>query len=347
MAQTKQKIDLNSISHEELLKVHICDLPLNIKETWIDDCIKELYKELEAKGIIFKPKCYLADEWLTPEGETCIGIPFYLAHPTLMRLERKLMEEIEGGTKGECMKLLRHETGHAICYAYKLNKRKEWQNIFGLSTEKYNETYKYQRYSKNYVRHLEGFYAQYHPDEDFVETFAVWLTPDSDWQKKYKGWRASQKLDYVDRLMSGIKGKKPLCLKARKFWKVSTLKITLENYYKKRRCFLAEEFLDFHDAFLNKIFMAPSLDRAKKAQASVFLEQYRDSLIETVAEFSREKKYLISDVLTQMEKRTKELRLEIAQEEIKTILQIASYMTALMMNYSYTGRLRGKNKRAV
>jgi len=342
MAQEKQNMDLNVISQEDLFKTRICDLPACIKDTWIEECVKDLYQELEDKGIIFRPECYLADEWLTPEGETCIGIPFYLAHPRLMRLERTMMEEIEGGTKEECLKLLRHEMGHAICYAYKLNKRREWQNIFGLSTKEYGDTYKYQPYSKNYVRHLEGFYAQHHPDEDFVETFAVWLTPQSDWKKKYQGWRACQKLDFVDRLMLGIKGKKPLCLSANKFWRLSTLKITLENYYKKRRHSLAEEFLDFHDVFLNKIFMTPSLEKAKKGKASVFFQQYRVSIIEAVAEFSGAKRYLIGDVLAQMEKRAKDLRLEIAQEESQTMLQVASYITALMMNYFYTGRLRGK-----
>ncbi|HPN88441.1 MAG TPA: putative zinc-binding metallopeptidase [Candidatus Omnitrophota bacterium] len=342
MKKKKLPIDLNVIPEEDLLKTRLCDLPVTIEGTWVKECVDQLYQELSSKGILFNPVCYWADEWLTPEGETCIGVPFYLAHPRLMQLEKKMMEEVEGGTKADCMKLLRHEAGHAICYAYKLNKRREWQNIFGLSTEEYKDTYKYQRYSKNYVHHLKGFYAQYHPDEDFVETFAVWLTPDTDWQKKYQGWRASQKLDYVDHLMRSIKGKKPLCVKAHQWWRLATLKITLENYYKKRRISLAEEFPDFHDNFLKKVFLSPSLDHAKKAKASVFFQQYRIDLIEAVSAVSSQKKYLIEEILTQMEKRAKALRLEIKQDDIKTILQTASYLTALMMNYFYVGRLRPK-----
>ncbi len=169
-----------------------------------------MYAELDAKGLVFHPECYLADEWLTPEGEVAIGIPFYLAHPALIKLERRMMLEAEGEGKLWCMQLLRHEAGHAFSYAYNLHKKREWQKVFGSPKEEYGNTYKFKPYSKSYVRHLDGFYAQYHPDEDFVETFAVWLTPDSDWQEKYQGWKALDKLQFVDRLMSSIKGVKPL-----------------------------------------------------------------------------------------------------------------------------------------
>ena len=176
-AGKKHTIDLETMPEEALLDTRICDLPIKIEGTWLSECIAQLFHEIEEKGIVFRPECYLADEWLTPEKETCIGIPFYLAHPALIRLEKKFMIDAEGETRPWCMKLLRHETGHAISYAYRFQKRKKWQKIFGPSTAEYGDTYKYRPYSKNYVRHLDGYYAQYHPDEDFSETFAVWLTP--------------------------------------------------------------------------------------------------------------------------------------------------------------------------
>ncbi|MBF0523218.1 MAG: hypothetical protein HQL24_09210 [Candidatus Omnitrophica bacterium] len=340
----KSVIDLNTIPEVELLKVRICDLPIQIEGAWLEECIQTLYQELEAKGIVFKPPCYLADEWLTPERETCIGIPFYLANPRLIQIEKKFMQEAEGGTKEWCMKLLRHEAGHAICYAYKLNQRSQWQKLFGLPTEEYGETYKYQPYSKNFVRHLEGYYAQYHPDEDFVETFAVWLTPELNWKARYKGWRAIQKLDFVDQLMAGIKGKKPLTSSARKFWRLSTLRITLQNHYRKRRLSLAEEFPDFHDGFLRKAFVEPSLDTTKKAAVVSVMEKYRNTMIDSISEFSGGKKYLINDVLNHMEKRARELRLEVRDDEAVTILKVTGYVTALIMNYFYTGHLGRKKE---
>ena len=187
-------IDLSNISEEELLKTRLCDLPISIEGTWLKDCVNDLYRELDAKGLAFHPECYLADEWLTPEGEAVIGIPFYLAHPVLIKLEHKMMLEAEGEGKSWCMQLLRHEAGHAFSYAYDLHNRADWKKMFGASHETFVGTYKFKPYSKSYVRHLDGFYAQYHPDEDFVETFAVWLTPDSNWQQTYQGWKALKKL---------------------------------------------------------------------------------------------------------------------------------------------------------
>ena len=127
----KKEVDLSQISEEELLELRLCDLPLNIEGTWLEGCVNQLYQELERKGIKFKPPCYLADEWLTPDNEPVIGIAFFLAHPRLIKLEKKMMLETEGETKPWCMKLLRHEAGHALNYAYKLYRRKKWQKIFG------------------------------------------------------------------------------------------------------------------------------------------------------------------------------------------------------------------------
>ncbi|MCK5260445.1 MAG: putative zinc-binding metallopeptidase, partial [Candidatus Omnitrophica bacterium] len=223
-AKQKKQIDLDNIPEEELLNTRICDLPLGIEGTWIAECIGQLHAELQGKGISFAPECYLADEWLTPKDETCIGIPFYLAHPNLIRLEKKFMIDAEGETKQWCMKLLRHEAGHAICYAHRFHKRKRWQSIFGPATVKYADTFKYRPYSKNYVQHLDGYYAQYHPDEDFAETFAVWLNNKLDWREKYKGWKAINKLNYVDTLMDEIKTKDPIVKNGEKYWVASDIK---------------------------------------------------------------------------------------------------------------------------
>jgi len=197
----KKIINLEKLSSEELLKLRISDLPLSIKDTWLEECIAELYRELEQKDISFKPECYLTDEWLTPDKEPIVGIPFFLAHPVLLKLEKKMMFEAEGSGKEWCMKLLRHETGHAVNYAYKLYRLNRWRELFGPFSSEYEDAYRFMPYSKSFVRHLEKHYAQCHPDEDFAETFAVWLTPDLNWREKYKGWNALEKLLYVDKLM--------------------------------------------------------------------------------------------------------------------------------------------------
>ncbi len=349
-------IDLNNISEEDLLKTRICDLTLSIEGTWLQGCVSQLYAELDAKGLVFHPECYLADEWLTPEGETVIGIPFYLAHPTLIKLERKMMLEVEGEGKAWCMQLLRHEAGHAFSYAYNLHKKRAWQNIFGSSKETYGDTYKFKPYSKSYVRHIDGFYAQYHPDEDFVETFAVWLTPNSNWQEQYKGWKALAKLQFVDKLMTSLKGVAPLKAKGKKLWQQKKLTMTLGKYYAQKHRLGQEELPDFHDVQLKKIF-TPLSDEEwwafKKERrrnkhlitAEELIRTHGKNILNSVDRCTGERKYMISDLLKNIALRAKQLHLITREPQTVALLQLSVYVTSLIMNYIHTGWFRGARKR--
>lgn len=342
MSKKIKSEDLSKLQEEDLLNIKICDLPIKLEGTWVEECVQQLYRELKEKGIHFKPPCYLADEWLTPDQEPVIGIPFYLAHPALIKLEKKMMLEAEGETKEECMKLLRHETGHAINYAHKLYRRKKWQRVFGRFLTDYPDTYKFRPYSKSFVRHLRGHYAQYHPDEDFTETFAVWLTPNLDWANAYKGWRALVKLRYVDELMNGIKDKKPLVPKGKKYWQVATLRMTLRSYYKKKRRFHAEDFPGFHDPYLKNIFKPRNEDNKKLPQAVKILRKYKKEILNNISACTGEKKYVVDDVYKTILKRCKELNLVSPGEETIVALKMTTYLTMMIMNYIYTGWLRRK-----
>jgi len=337
----KQDIDLSKLSEEELLNLRICDLPISLEGTWLIKCIEQLYKELDSKGIKFKPVCYLADEWLTPDGEPVIGIPFFLAHPVLMKLERKMMLEVEGSTRQWCMRLLRHEAGHAINYAYQLYRRKKWKDVFGEFHKEYSDTYRFRRYSKNFVRHLEDYYAQYHPDEDFAETFAVWLTPGINWHAQYKGWGALKKLEYIDALMQEIRNKPPKIRKGKRYWEASRIRSTLKNYYRRKKHFYAEDFPDFHDANLKKIFLEKDTS-AKLPFAYEMVSRARKNIINTVCYWTSEKKYVVNDLLDTIIERLQDLRLVSSLDDCQTVLEISVYATVLIMNYMYTGRFRGR-----
>jgi len=360
---TPKPIDLDRVSEEELLSTRMGELPIGIEGTWLEECVQGLYAELDAKGLIFHPECYLADEWLTPEGEVAIGIPFYLAHPALIRLERRMMLEAEGEGRLWCMQLLRHEAGHALSYAYNLHKKREWQKVFGSSSEEYGNTYKFKPYSKSYVRHLDGFYAQYHPDEDFVETFAVWLTPDSDWQNTYRGWKALDKLNFVDGLMASIKGVAPIKPKGKKLWHHKDLTSTLEQYYKKKRRHEQEELPDFHDVQLGKIFVALTdeewwafkKDRRKNKElltAEELIRVHAKNILNSIDRCTGERKYIISDLLKNIALRAKQLRMVVARSQSPSpagqavaLMQLSVYVTSLTMNYIHTGWFRGTRKR--
>ena len=120
-----------------------------------------------------------------------------------------MMREVEGGNIDALMGLLRHEAGHAVDNAYKLRLRRQRRQVFGTPSTPYPEFYTPKPYSKSFVLHLDSWYAQSHPDEDFAETFAVWLTPNSEWSQRYKGWKALQKLEYMDTLMRSLQGQRP------------------------------------------------------------------------------------------------------------------------------------------
>lgn len=335
--------DISEFSDEELLSLRICQLPLKIEGTWIEACIEELYSELKSKGLSFSPPCYLADEWLTPDQEPIIGIPFFLAHPRLIKLERKIMLEVEGGDKETCLKLLRHECGHAINYAYKLYRRKTWQKHFGKFNTEYSDTYRYRPFSRKFVHHLDDYYAQYHPDEDFAETFAVWLNPDIDWMRQYQGWKALEKLKYVDKLMQEIKDKEPLVKNPQPYWQAKKIKMTLKNYYKKKRHYYAEEFPDFYDDNLKKIFsLSENSTQDSSKLAWQFIRTYKKEIINTVSHWSGERKYVVSDILDSILLRCRHLKLVLTYPEDITLLKLAVYITNLVVNYIYTGRFRKK-----
>ena len=343
---SKKNIDLSKLTEEETLNLRVCELPLSLEGTWLEECVKELYKELEDKGFYFKPPCYLADEWLTPDKEPIIGVPFFLAHPTLIKLEKKMVLDAEGSNRPWCMRLLRHETGHAINYAYKLYRRKNWQKVFGKFSKEYEDTYRFRPYSRNFVRHLEDYYAQYHPDEDFAETFAVWLTPGLEWRTEYKGWKALDKLKYVDELMNGIKSKEPLVESGKKYWEASRMRITLKNFYKKKRHSYMENFPDFHDSNLKEIFVfsestEQSLDKkSKEMLAATIIKRYKKDILNSVAKWTGEKKHIISELLDTIIKRCKDLGLLSNEDKSLVTLKMSAYITTLVMNYIYTGWLR-------
>src|SRR6186997_1117661 len=204
--------DWASLSDQELLERKISKLGLRLEGTALEPLIRHLYDELSAKGLVFHPPCHVGDEWFVPIGIPAIFVPFFLVNDRLRALERKMVLEVEGETPEWFMKLMRHEAAHAYSYAYQLYKKKKWQQTFGLASTEETDFYNPRPYSRSYVVNLDDWYAQSHPDEDFAETFAVWLNPEIDWRARYSGWKALQKLEYVDQLMRSIAGKPPIHL---------------------------------------------------------------------------------------------------------------------------------------
>jgi hypothetical protein len=326
------------MSDDELLQMRICDLKLKIAGSELESRIEKFYAELAAKGISFKPLCYLGDEWFCPDGCATIAIPFYLAHPRLKKLEDKMMMEVEGGTESWCMSLLRHEMGHVLNHAYLLEKDKSWQKMFGPPSLEYSESFRARPYSRRFVRHLDGYYAQSHPEEDFAETVAIWLTPEVDWRQQYKGWTALKKLEFVDELMDKLAGKPPLVLSRTKMSEAGRLRSRLEAYYKRRRRLYAQEFPDFFDADLQKLFVSAAA-APDNERAAVFLRRSSKLILSAVSAWTGEPKFTLNRLLRALIDRCAELDLRLRAQSAG--VEIAAYLATLASHYRSTGKFKG------
>lgn len=335
----KREPEWASWSDAELLQIRISDLGVRIEGTRLEQRIEQLYTELEDRGLRFRPYCWLSDEWFTPDGIPGIAIPFYLAHPRLERLERKQMLEAEGGSRSHCLRILRHEAGHAIDNAYRLHRRRAWQQVFGKSSQPYPENYSPRPYSKSYVQHLDMWYAQAHPAEDFAETFAVWLKPRSGWRTQYNGWPALKKLEFVDELMQGLADKKQKVVSREHIDSVRTIRKTLGEYYEEKKERYGIGHPTFYDRDLIKLF-SDAPEHAKHLSAAVFLRRARKQVREAICEWTGEHQYTIDQVLNEMIDRCRELKLRLRHSELQTRRNALVMLTVQTMNYLHGGRHR-------
>jgi hypothetical protein len=331
--------DWTTFSDEKLLEVRMCDLGLTIAGTELEARIAQLNAELEARGLAFRPHYWLSDEWFTPDGVPGIAIPFYLAHPRLAKLERAEMLEVEGGDPESCMRILRHEAGHAIDNAYRLQRRPTRRRLFGDPNIEYPEYYTPKPYSKSFVQHLDHWYAQSHPDEDFAETFAVWIDPTSLWTTRYAGWPAQRKLEYMDRLMRELAAVRPRVKSKRQVDPLPRLKKTLGEHYRKKREHYGLDHPDFYENDLRNLFSdAPPF--AKNLSAARFVRRIRRDVRSTVASFTDSYQYTIDQLLEKIIERCRELNLHLIESEDATKIDFMVFLTVQTMNYLHSGRHR-------
>jgi hypothetical protein len=330
---------LHDLDDEDLLELRFCDLPIHLEGSPVEDRVAQLHEELAEREIRHRPHCWLSDEWYSPSGIPGIAVPFYLAHPRLMRLERKQLLEVEGGTQESCMKILRHEAGHAVDTAYRLSQRPLYRKHFGNPTRPYPQFYRPQPYSKRYVLHLDMWYAQSHPVEDFAETFAVWLRPRTRWRARYRDWPALKKLEAVDRMMTAIQTKKPRVTTRRRVDPLRRLTKTLAEHYETKRAHYGLDRPRFYDRDLRRLF-SDAPEHVRNPTAAGFLTQVRPELRRCVAEGTGEYQYTIDQVLSEMIGRCREMKLRLKGSPETTKRDAMILLTVQTMNYLHQGRHR-------
>ena len=331
----QRKFPWASFDDDKLLKLRLKDLRLTIDGTWLEDCLADLNDELDERDLRIRPHAWLSDEWFSPDTTPGIAIPFYLAHPRLMRLERKMIIDVEGGTRADCMRILRHEAGHVVQNAFRLSRRRRWQELFGRSSMHYPKYYRPNPASKNFVQHLRLWYAQSHPDEDFAETFAVWLKPRSDWRKRYAGWPALRKLEYVDEVMEEIAGQRSLLPRSAAVHPLSQITTTLEEHYAKKQALYAVNTPRTYDRELHRIFSAEQRHRHSPT-AAAFIRKYRSQIRQIVARWTGEYQLTLDSVLDDMIDRCRELKLRAVGPERQLRTDFMVLLTAKTVHSLYS-----------
>ena len=332
--------DWAGLPDDKLLDVRMCDLGgLSIEGTDVEARIAAIDKELTARGVKFRPRYWLSDEWFTPDGVPGVAIPFYLAHPRLAKLELAQMLEVEGADEAACLRILRHEVGHALDNAYDLRRRPTRRRLFGNPRTEYPEYYTPKPYSKSFVHHLDHWYAQSHPDEDFAETFAVWLEEKSDWATHYTGWPALRKLHYMDKLMRELARRRPTVKSKRVVDPLPRLRKTLREHYRKKREHYGLDHPDFYDRDLRNMFSDLSA-YARRLAADKFVSKIRREARATVASFTDSYQYTIDQLLNRIITRCRELNLHLMDTEKATKEDFMVFLTVQTMNYLHSGRHR-------
>ena len=324
---------------QALLGRRISELGLSIRGSRIERLVAQLYSELEARGLAFRPPVYLSDQWGCPDGTPLIGVPFYLADPRLERIEAELAGGVEGDT--EAMRYLRHEAGHAYNYAYRLYDRPDWRRTFGPYSRPYRERYHVDPFSREYVRHILGWYAQKHPDEDFAESFAVWLTPEIDWRREYAGWPALRKLEYVDRAMREVAELVPEApAPTDDDLPVESMHYTIADHYREHTESLPLVDRSHFDGDLRTLF-ASAGEAPVSEPAQAFLRRHERELIVRISYWTGESPTIVRALLDLMAERTEALGLRVSGLEASTLIELTAFGTAVIMNYRYTDAFDG------
>jgi hypothetical protein len=333
-------MDTPPFHESKLWSTPIRDLGLKIEGTPLEAVIAEFRREVEAAGIRkLKPHFYLTTQWMVHDDTIAIGIPFYLARPDLMDLHAEADGHVEGVGRAEQLRYLRHEMGHVVNYAYKLFDREEWVRLFGSMTQPYEDEYRPEPFSRRFVVHLPGWYSQKHPDEDWAETFAVWMTPGADWRSAYAAWpEALEKLAYCDRLMNELGDAEPPVTAVDLDCEVGNLTDSVGELYDSW-AFAGEAQMPGLDGALRTIFEdRDDATLAERLPAADLIRRWERDLMADVFRWTGHFPERTRHLLRHLAARARELHLAYpADRETRAVLALSALVTALAMNHVHHG----------
>jgi len=333
-----RRVDWANLADEELLQLRMCDLRLELRHSPVQRYVQRLYDELDGRGIRFRPHVWLSEEWFSPDGIPGIAVPFYLAHPRLMRLERKMTREVEGGNSNWFMRILRHEAGHAIDSAYRLRRRAHWRALFGPASTPYRSRYRARPASRHHVQHLGDWYAQSHPTEDFAETFAVWLAPRSGWQRRYKSWPALRKLRFVQQVAGELGAETPPVRSRDRIEPLHYNQRTLAQHYRSKLARMRTYRGLLADRMLGRLF-SPQQDR-RALTAATLLRSNKPRLLAYLIRSTSVDRYGAHQVLRTAISRSERLQLYVSGSQRESLRKTRIMLRRLVRLYMRSQGLR-------
>ena len=324
----------------ELLGARVCDLPVTLEDSMFAPIIARVRRDLRRRGIDWFPLVYLSTGWHCPDKIPVVGVPFVLATRELRRLEREIVGHIE--SPDDMASYMRHEVGHAINYSLRLYETPEWRRVFGPFSRPYRTQYAIRPTSRKHVQHLEGYYAQKHPDEDFAETFAVWLMPRTQWREQYAGWGAMNKLEYVDRVMREVSGTNVPVVRGARVEPLDRLRYTLASYYEHQGLSVAS--LGFHEAAtgyvdedLRAVLESPR--RGSSCRADEALRRLRRRIVANIVHLLHVRPVSAQELYDKYVARAKDMRTRVgADADQKLLVGMSSMMTTHLLSLKNAGR---------
>ena len=252
----------------------------------------------------------------------------------LQKIE-KVVDALE--TDRQIMMYMRHEAGHVFNYAYRLYTTPEWRTLFGPFFRSYRDDYKPVPFSKNFVRHIEGWYAQKHPDEDFAETFAVWLTPRSPWRRQYKGWPAMKKLRYVERMARSVAEVDPIVNTGEVDITPEDIGVTVEQFYQQASEERRARIDIALDAHLGQIFLTRK--RKESKPAADIVSRHTPELVEKITYWTGVRRPIVRGLIDSICRTCERMKLwgEVG-EEARYLVEVTALATTLAMNFLTRGR---------
>ncbi len=319
----------------------IRDLGLTIEGTRLEPILAEFRRELEAAGFRrLTPRFYLSTEWGVPFETVAIAIPFDLARIELEEMHAQRTGHVEGRDREEILRYLRHEMGHVVNYAYRLYADKEWERLFGPMSEPYDDDYRPVPFSRKHVRHLPGWYAQKHPDEDWAETFAVFMTPDLDWRSEYAARPAAlAKLEYCARTVQSLLDRDPVVVDDELDEDVGELEYSIGQFY--RDLSPGDSRLGLNlDTMLRSVFPARTghESAAPLRTAAGLLHRLEGALLGNVYRWTGHFPERTRVLVDHLQSRAENLDLRYrAEDEGSVTVALTTLVTSLAMNYVQSG----------